>query len=327
MEDIELAKFVFCNEYLLGDVKKIEVNNIGWGTNYDIISETGKYFLKVLKKDCFNNNSQHEIDVCKYLHNKKYPVSNFIKNIRGQYISNFDSFRSCHLQHFINGEKWKKNTAPVWLLEDAIAYISKIHLELKHFLLNKRIAIERINDKDYHLERIDKIIQRIKRQVSVELQEDLLTDLKKRKHCIINQKYINKSKLTYVNGHSDYSVTQIITRGKKIMGIIDMTEVSNIPAIWEIMRFYINSSISFKKGIVDIPELMKLIKIYKTTTKLQRYDLEQIYDLNYNYMNQAISVYEKYLETKDNKFLHRLKNRIGQIRTFEKWESYLKHLE
>ncbi|MED2874994.1 hypothetical protein P4268_28125 [Bacillus thuringiensis] len=316
----------FISNYDLGDIIETEINKVGWGTNYIFKTKLGKFFVKIFELNKSNNNSLHEILICNYLREKGYPVSKFVKNRKGEYISKLDFKKSFHVQEFIEGDIWKKNTAPNWLLEQGCNYIGRIHNELKQFDLNLRPSIKLLNDKNYHIKRIEGIINQIKKMQVSEDTKLFIEDLENRRDVISNSEIIDMSKLTFVNGHSDYSVTQIITSNNNITGIIDMTEVSKIPAIWELMRFYLNSIKERNDGRICVNELSWFLENYMNVCSLSKYDLLMMYKLNYLYMCQAVSVYEKFICTKDVKFANRAKLRINKINKFKNCQDDLQNI-
>ena len=44
--------------------------------------------------------------------------------------------------------------------------------------------------------------------------------------------------LTYVNTHGDYSIVQLLTRGDKIVAVLDFAGACRLPAVWEVIRSY-----------------------------------------------------------------------------------------
>jgi len=314
---IEIIKIKFSENYDLGEIIKVEVNNVGWNINYIFYTSLGKYFVKIFTLNEGNNNSIAEVEICNYLLEKNVPVSSFIKNKYNKYITSLNSSQSFHVQKFISGEIWAKNTATEWLIEQGGYFMSIIHRELVPFKLKVRNSIELLNNKQLHTDKINKLINCLRDMDITEDIELFIDDLVRRKNVINNSEFIDLSKLTFVNGHSDYSITQLITSNCKIVGIIDMTEVSSIPAIWEIIRFYLNSAQEKLDGKINILGLKQLIQNYMKICNLNFYDLDMLFNINHLYMCQAISVYYNFINTKDEKFLNRAKLRIQKIGNFE----------
>lgn len=142
-----------------------------------------------------------------------------------------------------------------------------------------------------------------------------------RYNILQNQESIILDKLTFVNGHSDYTITQIITENNSIKGIIDFSETSNIPAIWEIMRFYVNSAQECKNKYINEITFNKFLNIYTNKVKLNEYDIKMLFKFNLYYFCQALSVYDKLIETNySDSYINRIISRNNTI------QCLLKHL-
>ena len=75
------------------------------------------------------------------------------------------------------------------------------------------------------------------------------------------------------------------------------------------MRFYLNSSILID-GELDIEILDFIISEYVKRNPLNDYDYKHIFDLNYLYMIEALSVYDRLLMYNTDKFHKRAQKRI-----------------
>jgi len=294
-------------KYDLGKVIEIKEINRGWNVTYKIITQKGKYFVKPFKNVKDNSRPYDEVAACKILSEKGIPVSTFVSNKENEYITIVNDDLKFHVQEFVEGDVWEKNSAPLWLIKAGVGAMLDIHLGLKEQTYEWRNAFANMNDFTHYINKIDNLASEMKKRDG-----DwgiYLDDLERRKSFLLTLKKIDLDKLTLVNGHSDYTVTQLITNGEEIAAIIDMTEVSKIPAIWEIMRFYLNSSILIEDEL-NLEVLDIILADYVKRNPLNHYDLEQLFDLNYLYMIEALSVYDKLLLYDTEKFQSRAKKRI-----------------
>lgn len=295
--DIFINKII--TNYNIGKIISIEENTIGRQTNYILYSTSGKYFIKIL--DCQNKNihKEDEIEVCNLLtQNKITVVTKYKKRYDGNYLTKLEDNIYFNIQNFVDGKIWKKYQAPNWLIFNCARFIGKVHNILKNTItLKQRESILEINNISQHLDKLDKIKNIILKSNLKEQKQFLLNDLKLREEILINQKNIELNKLTFVNGHSDFTITQIITNNHRLKGVIDFSEVANIPAIWEIMRFYINSSVECEYQHLDLNKFNKFINIYTKNIQLNEYDKKMMFIFNLYYYCQALSVYDKLIET------------------------------
>lgn len=104
--------------------------------------------------------------------------------------------------------------------------------------------------------------------------------------------------ITYRNSHGDYQGCQIICGDDCIKAVIDFTEARRLPAVWEIMRSFVQTSRSSRnEGKLDIPELCRYVKRYCEYAPLNESDIKS---MPYVYVFQLLRSaygYEEYLLT------------------------------
>jgi len=304
------------SNYKIGSFIDISENKVGSNVHYVLNTSKGKYFIKIL--DCNNENihMEDEIIVCNTLKKSGMnAIPNYVSKNVGGYLTQIDDCTFFNIQQFIEGETWAKYQAPDLLLFVGVDFIADVHNKLKDIKLKQRPAIMRINNISACLNKLSEIensIIKIKKSNSIDF---LLNDIALRRNILNNHKYIDLNKLTLVNGHSDYTITQVISRKKSLVGIIDFSEVSNIPAIWEIMRFYINSAPECKEQRIDKNKFEKYIKTYTDKVKLNEYDKEMLFTFSLCYSAQALSVYEKLLKKQSQmqRYIDRIVSRNNRI--------------
>lgn len=306
--DLIVSKAVF--NYNIGSFIDIAENKIGRNVHYILNTSKGKYFIKIL--DCNNENihKEDEIMVCNTLKEKGMSaIPNYVSKNIGGYLTQINDYIFFNVQEFIEGETWAKYQAPNWLLFAGVDFIADVHNKLKDIKLKQRPAIMRINDISDCLNKLSEIEKSIIKIYKSNNIDFLLNDIALRRNILTKQKHIDLHKLTLVNGHSDYTVTQIITRDKFLVGVIDFSEVSNIPAIWEIMRFYINSVPESKEQRIDKSKFKRYINTYTDKIKLNAYDKEMLFSFNLYYFAQALSVYDKLLKEQSQRYIDRIVSR------------------
>ena len=241
------------------------------------------------------------------------------QRIDGDFLTKIDDYLRFNIQNYIEGKIWKKYEAQEWLLFSGAELISDIHNSLKSIKLQQRTSILEINNIHKFLSKIEFLKEKIFAS-NLHNKEFILEDLKLREEIIKTQNKILLDNLTFVNGHSDYTITQLITNEKKIDGIVDFSKVSNIPAIWEIMRFYLNSAPECKKQLIDFHIFTKFLQIYESKVKLNKYDILMLYKFNLYYFCQALSVYDKFIETNfSEQYMSRIISRNNTIQCLLKY--------
>jgi Ser/Thr protein kinase RdoA (MazF antagonist) len=304
--------------YNLGCLQSVVENKVGRQTHYIIVTSKGKYFIKVL--DCNNENIHinDEILACTTLKQRGIrAIPTYMQRTEGSYVTQMNDYTYFNVQKFIEGDKWKKYQAPDWLLFQAVDFIADVHSNLQDLRLPQRGAIMRINDNDEYIYKLAKIRKSIKLSKAND-KDFLLKDIALRQKILDSSKFIDLSNLTFANGHGDYTVTQVITETNKIAGVIDFSEVSNIPVIWEIMRFYLNSAPECKEQRVDEERFSKYMKVYTQKVQLNDYDKEVLFEFSLRYFAQAISIYDKLLESDfSQRYMERIISRNNTIKCLQ----------
>lgn len=303
------------SNYSLGKYISIDINNKGRQQHYVLTTSLGKYFIKIL--DCKNENLhiKSEIFVCTKLKEDIKIIPEYLKRKDGKYLTKISKNKFLNVQKFIEGTYWSKYEAPDWLLFQAIDAVAQIHSKLEKINLPKRISINNINKTNECLIKIEKLRELIQNTPHLINKNFLLKDLDFRRNILQNKQHIDLSKLTFVNGHSDFTATQLITNDNKLIGIVDFSEVSNIPAIWELMRFYLNSATECKDELIDIKKLTLILKNYCEIIPLNKDDLNMLFSFNLYYFCQALSVYDKLLTTNfSQNYIDRIVSRYKTIK-------------
>jgi hypothetical protein len=307
---------VTVSNYNLGSLIIANENNIGRNTHYILETTRGRYFIKTLNTTNENIRIYDEIMVCKKLRIKGMAtIPEYIKRRDGGYLTQIDAQTFLNVQRFIGGDTWRKNEAPDWLLLAGADFIGDVHTHLNRTDLRQRCAIQRINDSAVSLKKIENIEQIIMNLHDSDAKYFLMNDISLRRKVLNKHRKVKLDKLTFVNGHSDYTVTQMITSEKKLVGVIDFSEVSNIPAIWEIMRFYLNSAPEIKEKYCHEKRFFEFLSRYIDKVKLNVYDKDMLMVFNLYYFCQALSVYDKLLSNDFSKpYMDRIISRNNIIR-------------
>jgi hypothetical protein len=101
--------------YEIGNVKSIFRISNGFGSHtYYVLSDTGEYIFKDIEKNHMNH-PQNEASIICELKNNDIPVSEIYLTNDGEYVLEIEN-KIFHLQKFIDGKIYNRNSAPEWLL-------------------------------------------------------------------------------------------------------------------------------------------------------------------------------------------------------------------
>lgn len=278
---------------------------VGAGSNtYHLTTTDGDEYI--LKNANINeaNNPQNEPKLCEYLLAKGMPVSEFIKDIHGEYLWKNDN-DVYHMQKFVSGDNYDMHCAPDWLMAEMPQVLGQIHAALKSYE-NLPVGIE---ENFFRYMTPQTALASYKKSYDYALENNrpnLADDLRYRIELMprFHVPEINLSKLTRSNTHGDFFISQLICRDTKIAAVIDWTTACIHPVVWEIMRSFIYGSPKTKDGNINISDFIEYTENYLRYAPLNAYDLEMMPYIFY-YQISVCDYYNQYFQsTADNRHIY-----------------------
>lgn len=265
---------------------------------YKIANSRGVFFLKELQKKFEAEAVQNEIKICRIVQDFGIPASEFIeaKNAN-QYAVSYKG-HWFHLQKYIDGHMYKRNTVPDSLLPETAAMLGRINLALENTVsLPEGFPDSWITNwtSDMSLKKYADIIERTSAsKMDGEQKNDIIAACQKKiqllnliqlhdqfpltnNHNDNHLKYVN---LKRVNSHGDYNNQQILydrDNVNKIKAVIDFSSAERLPAVWEIIRSYTYSSSECASGDeIDCCRLKAYIDSYLKYVPLSLFDVSNM---------------------------------------------------
>lgn len=294
----ENIKEILNLHYNIGSIEEVKRIEEGASSECFYIKTLIKeYILKDIEM-IFMNHPEHEGGINEILDKYDIPVSKFIKNKNGEYLSEYKEHK-LHLQTFIKGNVLKQNTAPKWFLTESANYLAKIHKALEE----KEDLDFGICERFFEMVTIDLARSSYKKSLAyAKLDDDIqsIEDLEYRLKLLDKvQKFRpDMSKFTYKNTHGDYFISQIICDEERINAIIDFTSACVHPVSWEIIRSYSYADSKCINGEIDIENLKQYIKDYLEYNKLSKYDITMMGQL-YFYQLAVCDYFSQYYESEN----------------------------
>ena len=251
------------------------------------------------------NNPLIEPELCSFLSNKGLPVSEFVQNRQGEYLSEDDNGKLFHLQKFVEGTSYELNCAPEWLLVEMPKTLGKIHSVLATYKglsegIGENFFFSMTPEKA--LKSYESTLEIARQKNDIEVENDLLFRISLMKRFPLYNIEINK--LSNKNTHGDYSINQIICGENKILAVIDWTTACIHPAVWEIMRSFIYADPGCKEGVINGSKLAEYIGNYLSFSDLNAYDISMMAKVFY-YQIAVCDYYRQYYESKtDNRYIY-----------------------
>lgn len=270
---VELIK-----EYWNISVVQVEKMPLGSANCYRITGESDCYFLKEFQSEFQSEDLIREAQLTTFLAKHGIPTAQFIPTTDGKMHIVHQGHCIC-LQEYIDGTQFGYYDFPRELLKKEAAMLGKIHQCLSEYDLpmgmddkwTDLFSVDVVKEKydgllcelEKHTE--DVLYERIK--------EDLLYKKELAEYCEEIKKYYDG--ITYVSTHGDYQACQLIFEGEEIKAVIDFSAANRIPAVWEVMRSYVQSSIQSRGDAkIDIEEFCEYVTEYMKCFPLTEKDLK-----------------------------------------------------
>ncbi len=298
--DVDSMKQILNQYYdiMVEDVKKL---NLGSANCFKIVCKTNSYFLKEFQSDFAKDDLLREAELVKYLADKGISTAKYIKTVNDAYFFEYKGHLCC-LEEYIDGQTYGYDDFPNELLLELARMLGKIHNVLSEYALPVDMGKQWIDsflvESEQH--KYDKILNILEQDKYDKYYEVIKNDI------IYKQQLLNKAKdfigyfenITYKSTHGDYQGCQLICDDKHIKAVIDFSSARKLPAVWEVMRSYVQTSrYTQKNAVIDIEGFCKYVKAYMEYSPLTSNDIEA---MPYVYLFQLVRStygYPQYLTT------------------------------
>ena len=259
-------------------VDNIEKLEIGTANCYKIQSESRTYFLKEYQQGFSESDIRREILLNDFLLSRAYPTAAFISDINGNKQSYIND-RYIILQEFIEGKSYIDHNLPDEILFQAAELLGQTH----EILCDHKMPVDMDMNwvKKFNAEKLsatyDFIMERAKEISDLEIRERIISDMifKKDLLYIIKPYGVYFDKVTYKSSHGDYTAMQYLCSENTIKAVIDFASAKSLPAVWEIMRSYMQSASDTKNpNDFELDKFCEYVRGYLKLSALSRDDLK-----------------------------------------------------
>lgn len=264
------------------------------GDTYRISTAQGDYIYKIVDANEMNHPTA-EPELTGYLRNHGIPVSEFVRNAEGNWVTHFDG-RVSHLQKYIPGHTFPMTSAPEWFMAESPKLLARIHNTLRGYP-PLPVGIGKNFFQYMTPERAEASYRQSLARATAVGETHILEDLKHRLDILnkIRGWRFDCAKLTCANSHGDFTVHQVLCGETSIHGVIDWTSACVHPVIWEITRSFFYADPSCRDGSYDVERFAAYVSAYSELAPLNDYDRANILRLYY-YQLAVCDYYAQYLD-------------------------------
>lgn len=298
---IEKMRDILMAEY---GVHLIEEHSLAFGTAncFKVRCTEDDFFLKEYQSRFTLSDVEREAALVSFLRSKGFPVARFLKTTGGKNGIMING-HVIGIQEFITGKTYL-NDLPRSLLLESAKYLGMMHRYLKDYPMKMDMDHEWVKQAFSSKEfsgKCNELLAVLEENRSDPNYERIRKDLIFKKEL---SRYIEKLKLhyigiTYTPTHGDYTACQLICDEGRIKAICDFASAASLPAVWEIMRSYMQSSGTCREGIpFDIADLILYVREYLKYFPLSKRDLTSMPYVYLFQLARSLYGYKEYLITK-----------------------------
>jgi len=249
---------------------------LGSANCYKIHTDGQKYFLKEFQSSFTTDSIVREAALVNFLSDKGFATSRFICNTNGQPFTVYKGHIIC-LEEFIDGHTYGYDNFPSELLIECAGTLGILHSVMKGYSLP--IDMDKKWLSDFSPEKLSfqysSLADIAKSRGEDKYSETIVSDLEYKSALAFRcSEYIRFFEgITYSPTHGDYQGCQLICENTKIKAVIDFSSARTLPAVWEIMRSFVQTSSSRATKKIDADRLCEYVAEYMKHSPLTKADL------------------------------------------------------
>ena len=257
----------------------ISTEKLGIGTAncYRLFDGNKYYFLKEFQSGFSEEDLIREANLVNFLAENGFPVARFLFTVEGKTSITYCNHLLC-LDEYIEGKTYGYNDFPKSMLAETAQMLGKLHYVMKDYPLPKDMGTEWLASysADAMIAQYDTLLAVAEQNLRDANYTHIIADLQYKKElaqrCNDYKQYFEG--ITYSPTHGDFQGCQLICDGENIKAVIDFSSARTLPAVWEIMRSYVQTSVDCRKNeVIDTEEVCKYVQEYMKYSPLTKKDL------------------------------------------------------
>ena len=243
---------------------------------YRVRCEEGIYFFKEYPGEFSLDTVKKEAALVDYLCAKTFPAARFIRTKGRDFCLQVDG-HVVAVQEFIEGRSFL-NDMPRRYMADCAKYLGLLHHILKDYPMENSMDESWLNNAtaENNERRFDDLLDALEEQKSdphyEKIRDEVLFKKNMAKKIEDMRGYFEG--ITYTQSHGDYTACQLICDDEHVKAVIDFAAATKVPAVWEIMRSYVQSFGACRDGApFNTEELCDYVREYMKYADLSQQDL------------------------------------------------------
>lgn len=280
-----LEHSVFSGEELISFVKthyglkltSQQLLPLGSANCFRLSAGNASYFLKEFQSGVSEEDVRREAALLARLHERGIPVAPFIPTREGAWVVSHRSHAIC-MQEYIAGTTYGYDDFPHHLMPVLAQTLGQLHTAMRDMVLPAHqnanwAASYRGAESAAQYENLLAAAERFRHDPHY---EKIRSDLQyKRELAYRCEDYANFYEgITYCPTHGDFQGCQTIWEGDHLRAIVDFSAAKTLPAVWEVMRSYVQSSSACRAtAVIDLDGMRAYVREYLRYAPLTARDL------------------------------------------------------
>lgn len=250
---------------------------LGTANCYCVSDGSRQYFLKEFQSGFSGEVVSREAALNETLAQRGIPVARFYHTRDGTAYLMRRGHAVC-LEEYIEGETYGYNGFPENLLTEAARMLGRLHTAMRDIRLPAGMDETWLAafSPEGLAAQYDALLVRALDLPENEKHVRLVRDLRYKKALAQRCGDYRKAYagITRTPTHGDYQGCQLISEGGMIRAVIDFSAARTLPAVWEVMRSYVQTSADSREHArIDLPGLCDYVRAYLEYAPLTRVDL------------------------------------------------------
>ena len=295
---------------LLNDVYGIPADevwrlSIGTANCYKVFAGDKAFFLKEYPDKFSKEDLQQETKLNTFLLERAFPTAGFIEDKTGCKY-HFINGRYVALQEYLDGESYINHDLPDAPLFQAAELLGQLHELLAKYPLP--VEMDAVWARGFNAPKAsaayDLLIRDAMEIKNLSIRDRITKDLifKKEMLSVIAPYGDFFEKLTYRSTHGDYNAMQFLCGNGEIHAVIDFASAKKLPAVWEIMRSYMQSARDTENPAgFDMDKFIEYVRRYLKFSPLSEWDLRYMPYVYLYQLGRSRYGYREYMQNVENK--------------------------